>query len=48
MDCYYIIGIQTTDENAMYQLEVKSIDAWKTYANLLRIGDNKMIRMEPR
>lgn len=45
VDCYYLIGVRTLATNAMYTLEVKSIDAYKSYQNLLRVGDNKMIKL---
>eukprot|EP00347_Sterkiella_histriomuscorum_P020253 403338511 len=46
VDCYYLIGVKTDDEsNAMYSLEIKSINARVSYQNLLRVGDNKMIKL---
>ena len=44
-DCYYLIGIHTRYNKAVYNLEVKSIDATKEYSNLLRVGDNKLVKM---
>ncbi|CDW71154.1 UNKNOWN [Stylonychia lemnae] len=45
-DCYYLIGVHTRYSSAAYSLEVKSIDAEKEYTNLLRVGDNKIVKID--
>lgn len=45
-DCYYLIGVRTGHDTAMYSLLVRSIKSIKDYENLLRVGETKQIKMK--
>ena len=45
-DCYYLIGVRTGHDTAMYSLLVKSMKSTSEYENLLRVGETKVIKMK--
>jgi hypothetical protein len=44
-DCYYLIGVRTGSDAAMYSVSIKSKDPKKDYSHLLRVGDTKMVKL---
>lgn len=43
-DCYYLLGLRTSQESSMYTLTVKSLEASEKYSNLLSVGHTRLIK----
>lgn len=44
-DCIYLIGVLSKEKKSKYSITARNINAELSYANLLKIGEVKMINL---